>query len=198
MKNQIHKMLSQIQATRTKIVAMELGANGWKADDMNGEILMEPMTHLYFWDRPTNWVFMCSVPSSAFASFSLQASKFKDGEINAARYGVSSAINALAGGAELKDIDGMDTKTQLAIAATAYMGTTKVWQAADQMKSRESAIILNYRSHKNADEGLLRPVVSPTSEIIPVGELMQAISSIVHQDRVRHPEWFLTSKSMRP
>lgn len=88
----------------------------------------------------------------------------------------------------------MDTKTQLAIAATAYMGTTKVWQAANQMKNCESAIVLNYRSHKDADEGLLRPVVAPTSEIIPANELMQAISSIVQQDRSRHPEWFPTSK----
>lgn len=42
MNNHLQKMLSQIQATRAKIVSMELDANGWKADDMNGEILIMP------------------------------------------------------------------------------------------------------------------------------------------------------------
>lgn len=176
---------------------MQMSAGEWVVDRLDGELLCEPATHLYFWDRATDWTFVCSIPSSAFESLAMEASRFSEADINATRYGLSKAIKALANGETLPKVAGFDTQEQLAISASAYMGTTKVWLAADRMKSQESAIILNYRNCRNADEGLLRPVVAPTSQIIPTLSLMEAVAGVVRQDQARHPEWFSKPGGLR-
>lgn len=183
-----------LKKTKLFIDSMKLGAGGWKQGKV-GDGLPGPHVYLYLIDQPgpEHWVWMCSCARDGFVQTSTDASA-DTAQWQQYRNALSGMLHDLTRGVIPPPVQGHDWETQLAMVASAYAGTTKVWQLADALKGGGHFIVLNYRA-KGASVGNLRPFCLPgdgdANSALPVGDLMQMVIDVMIKDMNNHPEWFV-------
>jgi hypothetical protein len=177
--------------TNNILSTMVAGASGWKAKIGSSDVNAGLMSHLYVFDLPTKWVWMCAVARDAFISMSAVGKAQGEADRNAVRNGLATIIATVSEGKAAPVIADVEWEHQLGGLLATYAGSTKVFDAADGLRDGGHFVVLNYRKTDQTD-GLLRPVAMPDSsnQILPVEQLNSSIDQVLAIDRQRHPEWF--------
>lgn len=192
----IEKAQQEFWKTKSVLMSAEAAASGWDLRVVDPQMMAGGDTvSLYVWDRPTNWVWTCSIDRTQFHKAAEKASGSGRKIVDSIRGDLAYAVAQAAAGTPMSRRDGLGWEEELALLLSAYAGTTKTYRATDGFKNGGSFIVLNYRTGLIA-EGILRPVAMPLrspeekNALLPFETLQNTIKEVVNLDLMNHPEWF--------
>jgi hypothetical protein len=182
---------SHFLKTKSILSTLEAGALGWDSKVNDSQVAAGLLVHVYVYDLPTKWVWMCAIDRDAFISMSRRGSAQNYNSLTDVRNGIASLIDGGACGKPLADVDGFNWEHQLGGLLATYAGSTKTLAMANGLCDGGHFIVLNYRAALNTD-GLLRPFIVPIvdNQILSVQQLNAAIDQVQVIDQQKHPEWF--------
>lgn len=155
-----------------------LSAGGLPFESDGEERVAEPSVFFYAKDHQTQWVWQCSLSSSAFVDATRAASEYPQG---AAAYGIAALISKTA--AETSDA-GWERK--LAMLLTAFILKTKTFAISGRGHRTSHFLVLNY-GHAN----LVRPASMNASDrqVIPSHIVLSRFDAMLAHDRKHYPQW---------
>lgn len=187
----VQQQMEAARSAQKAIWTAKLDVAGWDANIYAPETLGKPV-FLYVWDQPTKWVWSCAVPRAGFyeVASAWATGKRTAGEVEGVRNGLGSLISGSAGQVKPVPVGEPNWEEQLALALSAYAGTTRIFEAAGRLEDGGHFVVMHYRKG-GSSEGKLRPFVVPDSSgtILPADELLGRIDSVLAMDKERHPEW---------
>lgn len=170
-----NKIKSDFLAARVKTTITVMNATGWKQGFINEEYVGVDAVFLYVFDRPSQWIWACSIPKESFDAVLVESKKFKMDDIVAC---CEALIQKSAG----KD-DG--AKNNLALALSGYIGMTKVYGLTNNGQTTRHFAVIRYGD-------LIRPFAmnGPARHLVDAASVLQTMREIVRMDSANHPEWF--------
>lgn len=187
----INKILKDYTKTKRHIASAVLSAYGWSMHKYDAVAVDEPSVFIYFYDMPTNYIWMMQIVRSDFIEISTMASgqpKLKKDYSDA----LAEIIYQVAGGITPKPINGITWEHLLGMLLASYAGTTSAWIHADAMRNGGHFIVMNYRKSKNDKDSLLRPfaILNTGHTVLPASTFQEYLTDVIKNDKDKHPEWF--------
>lgn len=155
-----------------------LAASGLPLENDFEERLAEPATFFYVKDHQTQWVWACSLPTSAFREATRVVPEYPQG---AAAYCIAALVSkAAAGKADA------DWEKHLAMLLAAFIISTDTFAGAGRGRLTSHFLVLNY-----GQANMVRPASLHASDrqLIPSHLVLRRFDAMLAHDRKHYPQW---------